>query len=136
MSIYYSGTFKRSSGLISAISKQLKQINLKPVKRINVQFDPFHPNAVTARDFLWHITSPKVAETNLNCIVKTNVVCDRSQPEIKIDLVDSGCVKFLANNLTVLEILQKINQHICSKIPPEEPASNISNKIKSKPKKR
>jgi hypothetical protein len=29
--------------------KQLKMVNLKPVKKINVQFDPFHPNAVTAR---------------------------------------------------------------------------------------
>ena len=49
MSIYYSGTFKRSSGVISAITKQLKKVNLKPVKKIQVQFDPFHPNAVTAR---------------------------------------------------------------------------------------
>lgn len=49
MSIYYSGTFTRSAGIISAIAKQLKSVNLKPVKRIEVQFDPFHENAVTAR---------------------------------------------------------------------------------------
>lgn len=49
MSIYYSGTFKRSAGVISAIAKQIKLVNLKPVKKIEVKFDPFHPNAVTAR---------------------------------------------------------------------------------------
>lgn len=49
MSIYYSGTFTRSAGLISALNKQLKLVNLKPVKRIKVKFDPFHPKAVVAR---------------------------------------------------------------------------------------
>lgn len=49
MSIHYSGTFKRSAGLVSAIGKQLKVINLKPVKKIQVQFDPFHENAKAVR---------------------------------------------------------------------------------------
>lgn len=49
MSIYYSGTLSRSAGIISAITKQIKSVNLKPVKKIEVKFDPFHPNAVTAR---------------------------------------------------------------------------------------
>ncbi|CAH0560731.1 unnamed protein product [Brassicogethes aeneus] len=137
MSIYFSGSRTKSAGVISAISKQLKLVNLKPIKRINVQFDPFHPNAVTTRDFLYHITSPKVTETNLNCLIKTNVVCDRSEPEIKIDLNDSGSIKFLANKLTVLEILQQINKHISSKVPPEDPVKPVTTKInKIKAKKR
>ncbi|KAJ8922811.1 hypothetical protein NQ315_007846 [Exocentrus adspersus] len=128
MSIYYSGTFKRSSGVISAITKQLNQVNLKPVKRIQVQFDPFHPNAVTARNFLFHITSSKVTETNLDCLIKTNVVCDRSEPHIKIDLLEAGSIKFLLNNLTVLEILQQINKHISSKVVAEEPVTQEATK--------
>lgn len=55
MSIYYSGTFSRSGGILSAINKQLKLVNLKPVKKIEIQFDPFHPNAITAR-YLVYIT--------------------------------------------------------------------------------
>ncbi|CAH1159750.1 unnamed protein product, partial [Phaedon cochleariae] len=125
MSIYYSGTFTRSAGVISAIIKQLKLVNLKPVKKIQVQFDPFHPNAVTARDFLFHISSPKVTETNLSCVIRANVVCDRSEPEIKLELADSGVVKFLANNLTVLDILQQINKHISSKVK-EDPIVPLS----------
>lgn len=49
MSIHFSGTFTRSAGVISAITKQLKFVNLKPVKKIEVQFDPFQEHAVTAR---------------------------------------------------------------------------------------
>lgn len=49
MSIYFSGCFTRSGGIVSAIAKQLKTINLKPVKKITVQFDPFHDNAVSVR---------------------------------------------------------------------------------------
>ncbi|XP_057655838.1 39S ribosomal protein L53, mitochondrial [Diorhabda carinulata] len=133
MSIYFSGGFKKSAGVISAISKQLKLINLKPVKKIQVQFDPFHENAATARDFIFHITTPKVSETNLSCAVKTIVVCDRSEPEIKIDLGDAGSVKFLANNLTVLEILQQFNKHISSKVKPE-PVLSVSSKLETKRK--
>ncbi|XP_028137446.1 39S ribosomal protein L53, mitochondrial [Diabrotica virgifera virgifera] len=134
MSIYFSGGFTRSAGIISAINKQLKLVNLKPVKKIQVQFDPFHANAVTARDFLFHISTPKVIETNLSCVIKPNVVCDRSEPEIKIDLGDAGTVKFLANNLTVLEILQQFNKHISSKVPVEPVASPITTKLEAKRK--
>ncbi|XP_018572041.1 39S ribosomal protein L53, mitochondrial [Anoplophora glabripennis] len=136
MSIYFSGTFKRSAGVISAITKQLKLINLKPVRRIQVQFDPFHPNAITARDFLFHISSPKVVETNLNCVIKTNVVCDRSEPQINIDLQDSGSIKFLANNLTVLEILQQINKHISSKVVQEPVVQEFTTKLLGKKQKK
>ncbi|KAL3266369.1 hypothetical protein HHI36_010546 [Cryptolaemus montrouzieri] len=132
MSIYFSGSFSRSGGVISAIIKQLNLINLKPVKKIQVKFDPFHPNAVTARDFLFHISNPKVVETNLDCIIKPNIVCDRSEPEIKIDLQELGSVTFLANNLTVLEILQHFNKHISSKVEPEEIVNTPSAKLVSK----
>lgn len=49
MSIYYSGSLSRSAGVISAISKQINLMNLKPVKTIEVKFDPFDPKAITAR---------------------------------------------------------------------------------------
>ncbi|EZA48200.1 hypothetical protein X777_14115 [Ooceraea biroi] len=42
MSVPFSGTLTRSAGVISAIVKQLKLLSLKPVKRIDVRFDPFH----------------------------------------------------------------------------------------------
>lgn len=49
MSITFSGTRTRSAGLMSAVVKQLRNVNLKPVKRIDVRFDPFHENVKQTR---------------------------------------------------------------------------------------
>lgn len=49
MSISYSGTFTRSGGIVAAIGKQMKLVNLKPLKSINIKFDPFHENAQQTR---------------------------------------------------------------------------------------
>lgn len=49
MSVPFSGALRRSGGIVSAIGKQLKGINLKGVKRITVQFDPFAENVKSTR---------------------------------------------------------------------------------------
>lgn len=49
MSIPFSGTLRRSGGIVSAIGKQLRSVNLKGVKRITVQFDPFAENVKATR---------------------------------------------------------------------------------------
>lgn len=52
MSIPYSGTIRRSGGVVSAIGKQLKSVNLKAAKRITVKFDPFGNNVTHTRYFV------------------------------------------------------------------------------------
>ena len=49
MSVPFSGGFTRSAGIYSAIGKQLKSVNLKPVKQVVFKFDPFRPNVKTIR---------------------------------------------------------------------------------------
>lgn len=49
MSVRFSGTLRRSAGLLSAVGKHVKQINLKGVKRVTVSFDPFFENARATR---------------------------------------------------------------------------------------
>lgn len=49
MSIYYSGALKRSQGIVSAIGKQLKRVNLKGVNRVTVTFDPFAEDVKATR---------------------------------------------------------------------------------------
>lgn len=49
MSIYRSGTITRSAGVVSQISKQLRIMNLKAVKRVTITFDPFTESAIAAR---------------------------------------------------------------------------------------
>lgn len=49
MSIYYSGALKRSQGIVSAIGKELKRVNLKGVNRVTITFDPFAENVKSTR---------------------------------------------------------------------------------------
>jgi hypothetical protein len=49
MSVGFSGTLKRSGGVASAIAKQIRLLNLKPVKNIVVKFDPFNKNVTQTR---------------------------------------------------------------------------------------
>lgn len=49
MSVPFSGTLKRSAGIVSAIAKQLRFVNLKPVKKVVVKFDPFNKNVTETR---------------------------------------------------------------------------------------
>lgn len=49
MSIPFSGTLSRSGGILSAIGKQVKLLNLKGVKKVTITFDPFHENVKPTR---------------------------------------------------------------------------------------
>jgi hypothetical protein len=55
MSVPFSGGFSRSAGIYSAIGKQLKSVNLKPVKQVVFKFDPFRPNVKTIRYYLYYM---------------------------------------------------------------------------------
>lgn len=49
MSIRVTGSLSRSGGLMSAIAKNVRLLNLKGVKRITVSFDPFAENVKETR---------------------------------------------------------------------------------------
>lgn len=139
MSIPYSGTFRRSGGVVSAIGKQLRGVNLKAAKRITVKFDPFSDNVTHTRNFLHYISSSKIALTNPNCSLKTEIICDRSEPSVDITLVPSVAetakvknITLKSGNLTCLELLQLLNKHISSLAPVEAPPSTIQTKAEKK----
>uniref|UniRef100_A0A0K8TSA9 Large ribosomal subunit protein mL53 n=1 Tax=Tabanus bromius TaxID=304241 RepID=A0A0K8TSA9_TABBR len=139
MSIPFSGTFRRSGGVVSAIGKQLKQINLKSVDRITFTFDPFKENVRSIRDFLFHLSAPKIQLTNPKCVLKTEIVCNRQPSEIKFKLSQQAQeqlkvkeIKFLTDNLTPLELLQLYNKHITVLAPKEEPVTILQTKSEKK----
>ncbi|XP_053614815.1 large ribosomal subunit protein mL53 [Plodia interpunctella] len=143
MSVPYSGTLRRSAGVISAISKQLRNVNLKAAKRITVTFDPFGENVTHTRNFLHYISSPKISSTNPNCALKSEVVCDRREPTIDIivapNIAETANIKkitFKSGNLTCLELLQLLNKHISSLAPVEEPVATIQTKSEKKKSKK
>ncbi|KAJ8736249.1 hypothetical protein PYW08_006905 [Mythimna loreyi] len=139
MSIPYSGTIRRSGGVVSAIGKQLRGVNLKAAKRITVKFDPFGDNVTHTRNFLHYISAQRIILTNPNCTLKTEIVCDRSEPTVDITLTPSIAetakiknISFKSGNLTCLEILQLLNKHISSLAPVEQPAASIQTKTEKK----
>merc|ERR1739848_685820 len=69
--------------------KQIKRLNLKPVKRMHFSLDPFHPSAKSMRHLLYHFSSEKVRGTNPKCVYKTDILSDRSKPTINVHLDDS-----------------------------------------------
>lgn len=105
---------------------------------------------------MFYLSTSKLLETNINCSIKTNVVCDRSEPQIKVDLGKVGYalplrhiwykilvyfdfrkLTFLANNLTTLELFQLLNKHLEPLIPKEEEPTNVlAAKIKQKVQRR
>jgi len=136
MSLPFSGSKSRSSGVASAIKKQAFSLNLKPVKRVFVKFDPFGENAVTARDFMYYLLSPNVIKTNPLCLIRSEVVNDRGEPTVDVSLVNGESVLFKCNNLTVLEIFQQFNKHITPLAPKEEITEALVTKTDKKKGKR
>ncbi|XP_057332471.1 39S ribosomal protein L53, mitochondrial [Microplitis mediator] len=120
MSIPFTGRLSRSAGLLGAIGKQVKLLNLQPTKKITVQFDPFYEKVKPIRDFLFQVSTPKVLKTNLTCVLKTNIVCDRSEPTVTCELVNGEKVLFKCENLDTLDLLTLYNKHITPLAPPEE----------------
>lgn len=49
MSIRITGSLSRSGGLLSAIAKNVRLLNLKAAKRITISFDPFGENVRETR---------------------------------------------------------------------------------------
>ncbi|KYN11318.1 PREDICTED: 39S ribosomal protein L53, mitochondrial [Trachymyrmex cornetzi] len=140
MSIRFSGTIKRSGGsMMSAVVEQIKRVNLAPLDKIDVRFDPFDRQSRQARDFLFYVSAPKIRATNPQCSLKTEIVCDRSEPTITFSLQSGEKVVLKTALLTSLNILKLYNKHITSLIPPdpaELEAKKLLEEEKSKKKKR
>uniref|UniRef100_A0A336MSH9 Large ribosomal subunit protein mL53 n=1 Tax=Culicoides sonorensis TaxID=179676 RepID=A0A336MSH9_CULSO len=139
MALVRGGAISRSAGLQSAITKQVKLLNLKAVKRITITFDPLHENAVETRNFLWHLSLPKVQLSNPNCALKTEIVCDRRPGEVKFQLLPSIAekvkvkqVNLNSGNLSTLELLQLTNKLITVHAPKEEALNVVKTKSEKK----
>jgi len=98
------------------IARQVKLINLKPVKRMHFSFDPFNPSVKSMRHTIFHFTSEKVRGTNPKCIYKTDILSDRSEPTLKVTLEDNsdnlGTIVFKTANLKSEDVLTKFNEMI------------------------
>jgi len=100
----------------SRVQRQIKAINLKPIKRLHFSFDPFHPSVKSMRHIVFHFSSDKIRATNPKCAYKTDILSDRSEPTFSVQLDegndDLGGIIFKTANLKVEDILTKFNSII------------------------
>jgi len=98
------------------IARQIKLVNLKPVKRLQFTFDPFNPQVKSIRHILFHFSSEKIRATNPKCVYKTDIVSDRSEPTLKVLLDDNddnlGSIVFKTANLKPEDVLTKFNEMV------------------------
>ncbi|XP_015909525.1 large ribosomal subunit protein mL53 [Parasteatoda tepidariorum] len=89
---------------------EVKKFHLRPVKKLSFQFDPFHENAKSVRDFLFHISTRRIRKTSDICIIKTDVVNDRSEPTINVELTNGLHILFKCANLSTLDVAREYNK--------------------------
>lgn len=58
--------------------------SLKNIKRVEVKFNPFHPNALSVREFLASTCTQRSIRTNPTCVSKVQVVSDDSDPLVTV----------------------------------------------------
>ncbi|CAG2169692.1 unnamed protein product, partial [Oppiella nova] len=92
------------------LKNELKLVSLKSVKRVDVRFDPFHPNVSSIREFLTAISEPKIRATNPKCGLKSDIVCKREEPTITVSLESGKRIIFKTSLLSTLEIAENYNQ--------------------------
>ncbi|XP_037570391.1 uncharacterized protein LOC119451033 isoform X1 [Dermacentor silvarum] len=96
--------------LRQAVGQAAKALHLEPFKRVTVRIDPFHSNATPVRDFLFHVSTSRVRLTNPECALKTEVLCDRSEPTIEIAFLDGRRAVVRCGHLSCLEVLQAVGR--------------------------
>ncbi|XP_065566932.1 large ribosomal subunit protein mL53-like isoform X2 [Artemia franciscana] len=120
MSIPFSGRLTRGPGLLGYISKEVASVSLKPVKKIVFRFDPFREPARPIRDCIYYFSLDKVRKTNQKCIIKTDIVCNKTPPQIDVQLENGKSILFEAENLAVEDILKHFNLIVKPLVPKEE----------------
>lgn len=111
---------------------QLQLVNMKPVKKVQYTFDPFHPQAESIRRVITLMSCERIQKSNPKCFFKTDVVCDRSEPTMKLELEDDGnSLLFKTGNLSVEEIVTMMNEYVLPRVKAEKPAVTQSKGAKA-----
>jgi len=114
---------------------QLVKVNMKPVKRVHYQFDPFHAQVDSIRRVIYHFSCERIQKSNPKCVFKTEVVCNRSEPTMKIELDEGNSLLFKTANLTAEEIITMVNDYVLPRVKAETPVVTESKGAKKGKKK-
>ena len=97
-----------------------QRANLQPVKKVTYTFDPMTENHASLRHFMFFWNTKKVRATNLKLLVKTEIVDDRRDPAVVLELNNGRTLEVRTGNLTELEIASVVNSHLLPLVKEEE----------------
>jgi len=110
--IPFSGRIGRDLSNDEKFLIEIRKMNLQPVKKATFSFDPMRYDFDSIRNFMYFFHKPKVLETNMKIAIKTDVVDDRSEPIMKLELNDGRDLEIRTGNLTELDILRVMNYYV------------------------
>lgn len=90
--------------------REIFNFSLKNIKRLDVRFDPFHPNAGNVREFYQGATIKKFLKTNPECITGATVVSDRSDPLVTVQFRNNHKLVINSRHLESGHIARLIKQ--------------------------
>jgi len=90
--------------------KTLAGYSLKNIKKLEVKFDPFHPNALNVREFWAGVTDYKQLKTNPLIVTKAQIVSDGSDPLVTVQFIDEHKLVINGKNLESGHFLELIQQ--------------------------
>ncbi len=102
---------------------QCKLVNLQPCKKVTYTFDPFLKSAETVRKVMFVLSGEKVRATNPKCLFKVDVIDNRADPVIQVDLGgdnEGKKVVFEAAFLNAHEVLSEFNRLLLPLVKVEE----------------
>lgn len=102
---------------------ELKAANIQPAKKITYTFDPMREDYQSIRNFMYFWNRPKVLETNIKVLTKVDIVDDRREPTIVIELLDKREIEVRTGNLTELEIARIVNYYLLPLVTEEQAAT-------------
>lgn len=71
------------------VAEFANKFTLKDIKRVDIKFNPFHPNSGNVREFYHAITDRKALRSNPECVTKSHIVCDTSDPLVTVKFNDN-----------------------------------------------
>jgi len=100
--------------------KEVKRANLQPCNKVTYTFDPMTMNCHSVRNFMFFWNTKKVKMTNVKMLTKLEIVDDRRDPTILMNLNDGRDLEIRAGNLTELEIATIVNTYLLPLVKEEE----------------
>ena len=121
--IPYEGRFPARDNPKRRLNMQCLVVNLQPCKKIHYTFDPFLSSVKGIREMMFILSAERIRKTNIKCLFKTEIVDDRREPTIKVELGgehDGKSILFKTGRMDTFDILHQFNTMVLPLVKIEE----------------